>query len=185
MKPPPGYVRVYRAVSEEEFDQMVRTNSFEIVPWGSEGKHFADTVDGAKRFARLLMGEGRFRVIEADVPEAAPSLFRWLNLDGCGPCRFLDIDDLAGVLPRPHARRRRMMTAHVVWLPREQGGRGVPPVGGPGSRYVAPARFEGGSASASAAVSSAPSRVARDAVAGSMPCWCGKPHAPAESTGWR
>jgi len=102
MDPPPGYARVYRAVSEEEYQQIARTGSFEVVAQGCEGKHFADTVEGARRFGEALFGSGRFQVVEADVPDDAPSLCRWQNLDTFGPARFLHIDDLAGVQPRPY-----------------------------------------------------------------------------------
>lgn len=90
---------VYRAVSAAEFEQIQRTGQFEVVPFSCEGKHFADTVEGAVRFGETMFGTGNFRLVEADTPEMAESLFRWSNLDGCGPCRFLHIDDLKGVQP--------------------------------------------------------------------------------------
>jgi len=102
MADPPAHTRVYRAVSEGEYQQILRTGRFETVPQGAEGKHFADTVKGAYQFGKALMGEGRFHVVEADVPDAAPSLFQWPDLDGFGPARFLHIDDLKGVCPRPY-----------------------------------------------------------------------------------
>jgi hypothetical protein len=44
---------------------------------------------------------GKYRLIEADIPDDAPSLFRQPNLDGRGPARFLHVDDLKDVVPRP------------------------------------------------------------------------------------
>jgi hypothetical protein len=70
----PGYTRVLRAVSEIEYEQILATSTFEIVKGGSEGKHFADTVEGARRFGEALMGIGQFRLIEADVPDDAESV---------------------------------------------------------------------------------------------------------------
>jgi hypothetical protein len=40
-----------------------------------EGKWFADSLDGAAAHGRALEGSGSFRLIEADVPNNAPSLF--------------------------------------------------------------------------------------------------------------
>jgi hypothetical protein len=104
MERKPGYTRVFRAVSENEYEQILITSKFEIVREGSEGKHFADTVEGARRFGEALMGTGQFRLIEANVPDDAPSLFQWDNLDGHGPARFLHIDDLQDVRPKPDKR---------------------------------------------------------------------------------
>ena len=98
----PAYKRVYRAVSETEYQQILATGTFEAVPQGCEGKHFADTPEGAHRFGEALFGVGRFRIVEADVPQESPSLYRWSNLDGFGPARFLHIDDLVAVRPRPY-----------------------------------------------------------------------------------
>lgn len=95
--------RVYRAVSQKEYHGVMITGRFEIVPQSAEGKHFADTIEGARRFGEALMGAGGFKIVEADVPDDAVSLFRWANLDGFGPARFLHIDDLRDVQARPYA----------------------------------------------------------------------------------
>jgi hypothetical protein len=97
------YERVYRAVSEKEYQQILTTGTFEVVPQGCEGKHFADTPEAASRFGEALFGIGRFRIVEAEVPAEAPSLYRWTNLDGFGPARFLHMDDLIEVRPRPYS----------------------------------------------------------------------------------
>jgi hypothetical protein len=91
---------VYRAVSEHEWQQILGTESFEAVSSGCEGKHFADTVAGARKFGQLLFGCGAFRIVVAEIPDEAPSLYRWENLDGCGPATYLGIEDLRGVRPR-------------------------------------------------------------------------------------
>jgi hypothetical protein len=101
MADPVVFTRVYRAVSFEEYQQILTTGVFEIVPTGSEGKHFADTLDGARRFGEALFGPGKYKLIEADVPSNAASLFRWVNLDGFGSARFLHSADLQSVRPRP------------------------------------------------------------------------------------
>lgn len=94
--------RVYRAVSEKEYQQILTTGTFEVVPQGCEGKHFADTPEIARRFGEALFGVGLFQIVEAEVPSEAPSLYRWTNLDGFGAARFLHMDDLIEVRPRPY-----------------------------------------------------------------------------------
>jgi hypothetical protein len=66
-----------------------------------EGKWFADSLEGATAHAKALQGPGNFRLVEADLPNDAPSLHQLPNLDGKGPARYLGINDLNGVTPRP------------------------------------------------------------------------------------
>ncbi len=98
---PRGYTRAYRAVSEAEYQQIRRTGRFEVGPLGAQGKWFADSLEGAQAHGRGLYPDGKFRLIEADVPNNAPSLIKWQNLDRKGPARFLDVTDLKDVKPRP------------------------------------------------------------------------------------
>lgn len=81
---------------------MMKTGKFTQGPNSLEGKWFSDSLDGAKLHGDALHGAGKYRIIEADVPNNAPSLFRQPNLDGRGPARYLDLDDLNGVTPRPN-----------------------------------------------------------------------------------
>jgi RHS repeat-associated protein len=105
---PEGYTRVYRAVSEAEYEQILRTGKFEVPP-GRPGfspmnaKWFADSAEGAAAHGNSLpgLGKGKYRIIEADVPNNPPSLYRHPNMDGLGPARCIDLDDLNGVQPRP------------------------------------------------------------------------------------
>ena len=96
---PGGVTRVYRAVGEAEYRDILETGCFRQGPNSAEGKWFSDLPAGATAHGQALYPDGRFRLVEADVPDDAPSLFRFANLDGFGPARFLDIDDLDGVLP--------------------------------------------------------------------------------------
>lgn len=100
---PAGHSRVYRAVSEAEYEHILRTGRFAQGPNSMEGKWFADTLEGAHAHGRYLYPQGNYRIIEADVPNNAPSLFRMTNLDNRGPARFLHIDDLVNVRARPLA----------------------------------------------------------------------------------
>ncbi len=96
---PPGHARVYRAVSEAEYADIVRTGRMRQGPNGMEGKWFADSLEGAVARGEALSAGGGYRLIEADVPDDAPSLDQLPNLDGRGPARYLDVEDLRGVEP--------------------------------------------------------------------------------------
>lgn len=98
---PQGFTRVYRAVSEAEYQQILRSGRFKVGLNAMEGKWFADSLEGATAHGTALEGLGKFRIIEADVPNNAPSLFTQPNLDGRGSARYLHIDDLKGVNARP------------------------------------------------------------------------------------
>jgi hypothetical protein len=98
---PSGYTRVYRAVSEAEYRDIFETGRFRQGPNSAEGKWFADSLAGAIAHGRALYPDGEFGLVESDVPDDAPSLFRLANLDGFGPARFLEMNDLDGVVPRP------------------------------------------------------------------------------------
>ncbi len=102
---PEGFTRAYRAVSHAEFDDIVATGRFNQGPNSLEGKWFADRYDDVLKHGDGLEGPGNYRVIEADLPDNAPSLYRVPNLDGRGPARFLHMDDLQGVTPRPYKPR--------------------------------------------------------------------------------
>ncbi len=96
-----GSTRVYRAVSDAEYQQMLRTGRFELGPNSLNGKWFADTLEGAQAHGSALYPRGGFRIIEADVPNSAPSLHQVPNLDGRGPARYLHLDDLGNVVFGP------------------------------------------------------------------------------------
>ncbi len=97
---PPGHTRVYRAVSAAELADIVETGKMRQGPNSMEGKWFADSPEGAEAHGVALSGGDPYCLIEADVPDAAPSLYKVENLDGRGPARYLDIDDLKDVVPR-------------------------------------------------------------------------------------
>jgi len=96
---------VYRAVGEEELRDIVAKGRFAAGSNSLAGKWFADSLADASAHATALYPDGDYALIEADVPDDAPSLFRLPNLDNRGPARYLHVDDLADVIPRPLARR--------------------------------------------------------------------------------
>ena len=94
---PDGHTRVYWAVSEAEYEDILKTGQLRQGP---------NSLEGAKAFATgngktpALFPDGRYRLIEVDVPNNAPSLATRPNLDGHGPARFLHNDDLPLLKPR-------------------------------------------------------------------------------------
>jgi RHS repeat-associated protein len=95
-----GHTRVYRAVSEEEYKDILDCGKLRQGPNSLEGKWFADSLEGANAHGNGLFPGGKFRLVEVDIPDDAPSLFRLPNLDGRGPARYLHNDDLPGLSPR-------------------------------------------------------------------------------------
>jgi hypothetical protein len=87
-------------VSQEELEDIVATRKFRTGPNSLEGKWFSDSRRGAIAHAKVLYPDGDYDLVEADVPDSAPSLFRLANLDGLGPARYLHVSDLGGVVPR-------------------------------------------------------------------------------------
>ena len=96
-----SHTRAYRAVSEAELRDILISGKLCQGPNSLEGKWFADSIDGAKRHGSSLYPDGNFHLIEADLPNDAPSLSIRINLDGFGPARYLHGDDLLNIVPRP------------------------------------------------------------------------------------
>ena len=98
---PEGHTRVFRAVGEDEYQDIISKRQLREGPNSLEGKLFADSLDGAIDHGCALFPNGKFRLIEVDIPNDTPSLFRQPNLDGRGPARFVHNDDLPALSPRP------------------------------------------------------------------------------------
>lgn len=91
-------VRLYRAVSEEEFQQILKTGVFEGAG-GAEGKYFATTMEHASKWGEALMGKGNFRIIQLDLPpELVQQFYYWSNLDDIGPAYFAELEQLKDLL---------------------------------------------------------------------------------------
>jgi hypothetical protein len=81
-------VTLYRAVSEGEFHQLMRTGKFEAVPSSLEGKFFAESAEDAAQWGERLKGASHDRIVQVALPaRVAKSLLRWENLTGIGPAR--------------------------------------------------------------------------------------------------
>jgi hypothetical protein len=94
-------VTLYRAVSEGEFQQLVRTEKFEAVPSSLEGKFFAESAEDAAQWGEML-GASLYRIVEVALPASvAKSLLRWENLDGIAPARYGELPQLQDAVVRP------------------------------------------------------------------------------------
>ncbi len=94
-------VTLYRAVSEGELQQIMRTGKFEAVPSSLEGKFFAENAEDAAMWGETLEGTGQYRIVEVGLPiSAAHNLLRWARLDGIGPARYGELHQLQDALIR-------------------------------------------------------------------------------------
>jgi len=91
---------LYRAVSPDEYAQLIRTGQFEIVGHSVEGKYFAEKLEHAAQWGEKLFGKGKYRIIEVIFPdEVANQFYRLEMLDRIGPAQFAEIDQLKGIDP--------------------------------------------------------------------------------------
>ena len=92
---------LYRAVSEEEFQQLMMTGTFETVPYALEGKFFAEHPEHAAMWGGALTRGGAYRIVEAELPaHVANSMLRWERLDGIGPACYATLSQLQDVTVR-------------------------------------------------------------------------------------
>jgi len=94
--PGKGSTTLYRAVSPEEYSQLMKSGQFSVGPNSMEGKFFAETAaDAAKWGNAFTSGQGGYRIISATVPESAASQFmRWESLDAIGPARYAELGQI-------------------------------------------------------------------------------------------
>lgn len=96
-----GVTKLFRAVSEGEFKQLMSTGKFAAGPNSLGGKFFAETAEHAGKWGEAMMGKGNFRIIEAELPtSAADQLMRFERLDGIGPARYGELDQLIAAVVR-------------------------------------------------------------------------------------
>ena len=82
-------VTLYRAVSEVEYQQLMRTGQFAAVPSSLEGEFFAESAADAAQWGERLEGAGNYCIVEVEFStSAAENLLRWEKLDGIGPARY-------------------------------------------------------------------------------------------------
>lgn len=94
-------VTLYRAVSEGEYQQLMRTGKFTSVASALEGKFFAESAEDAAQWGEMLEGEGNYRIVEVALPtNVVQSLLRWEKLDGIGPARYGELHQLQDAVVR-------------------------------------------------------------------------------------
>jgi hypothetical protein len=90
-----GTTTLYRAVGEAEFEQIMRTATFEAGPNSLGGKWFAESAEHAAQWGTKLEGKGAFEVVDAQIPTVRANKFmRVESLDGIGPARYAELDQL-------------------------------------------------------------------------------------------
>jgi hypothetical protein len=91
-------IKLYRAVSDAEWNDIQAFREFRIIPSAMQGRWFAESVADALTWAqRLYHAFGLpYALVEVEVPTVhADLLFRLDNLDNIGPARFADPAQLA------------------------------------------------------------------------------------------
>ncbi|WP_141103899.1 hypothetical protein [Rhizobium sp. R634] len=93
-----GTTTLYRAVSKEELSGIQATGKFSAGKNSLEGKWFAESANDAVKWGDTMNGPGNSTIVRAELPTAqADKFFRVERLDGIGPARYADIDQLDGV----------------------------------------------------------------------------------------
>ena len=84
---------LYRAVSEEEYEQIMKTGKFEASPNSLGGKFFAEQYKDAVKWGDKLQGEGNYKIITLKV-DSGVQYSRWDRLDAIGPARYYELEYL-------------------------------------------------------------------------------------------
>jgi hypothetical protein len=94
-------MKLYRVMSEAEFQDLQATGRFRQGPNSLEGKWFAESAEHARAWGRLFelsFNVSHRRVVEVEISDReADLLFRLDRLDRIGPARFVEIDALGNV----------------------------------------------------------------------------------------
>jgi len=89
---------LYRAVSRDELEHIRATGKLSAGPGSLNGKWFAEQIEHAARWGELLHWAGNYGIVKVAVPEEiARTLFRIEKLDGIGPARYVQADQLVYV----------------------------------------------------------------------------------------
>ena len=91
---------LYRAVSKEEFEDVMKDQIFRQGPNSLEGKWFAESPEAASEWGNKFYGAGNYEIIEVEVPSTTASQwFRVEGLDGIGNARYAPLGPLNGAGP--------------------------------------------------------------------------------------
>jgi hypothetical protein len=90
---------LYRAVTQAELKQIQKTGAFEAGENSLGGKFFAETIDHARQWGNMMNGKGASTILEVQLPRTqAAQLMRWERLDGIGPARYGELEQLRGAV---------------------------------------------------------------------------------------
>jgi hypothetical protein len=88
-------VTLFRAVSRGEAAQVLAEGAFKAGENSLGGKFFAESAGDASKWGDLLEGPGNYEIIRVELPKSsADSLMRWERLDGIGPARYGELDQI-------------------------------------------------------------------------------------------
>ncbi|OQW86313.1 MAG: hypothetical protein BWK78_10190 [Thiotrichaceae bacterium IS1] len=88
-------VKLYRAMSQMELEQLLLTGEFAAGPNSLEVKFFAERFEDAVKWGDLLLGKGNYRMVEINISsQVADSFLCWEKLDGIGPARCAELEQL-------------------------------------------------------------------------------------------
>lgn len=91
-------VSLYRAVSVDEYKQLLSTKNFSMGPNSLEGKFFAKNFEDAQKWGEVLNGPNMSKVIEVKIPKSiTDQMTNWEKLDGIGPAHYGALDLLKNV----------------------------------------------------------------------------------------
>jgi hypothetical protein len=103
-------IKLYRAVELKEWADIQATGAFRPGPPSFQGKWFAERPDDAAEWGRrfAMQSGDTYGVVEVEIPDDVAAPWFYLpNLDGIGPARFVDVDQLP-VLNQTHAGIREV-----------------------------------------------------------------------------
>ena len=94
-------VTLYCAVGEGEYQQLIRTGKFAVVPSLLEDKFFAESAEDAAQWGERLEGAGNYRIVAVEFfTSVAENLLRWEKLDSIGPARYGELHQLQDAVVR-------------------------------------------------------------------------------------
>jgi hypothetical protein len=92
-------MRLYRAVSYAELQDITSSGELRPGPPSYQGKWLAEVLTDAAEWGRRLYPAGDFHLIEVEVDDATTAAwFALSNLDQIGPARYAEIPDLPAIV---------------------------------------------------------------------------------------
>ncbi|SIO92800.1 RHS repeat domain-containing protein [Vibrio spartinae] len=96
---PYGLVLLYRGMNIDEYNSLIKNQTWAYGNGSMEGKWFAESYNDAVAWGhRMGHGGDTFRVVQVDVPdEIADNFYRVEKLDNIGSARYAELEDLNAV----------------------------------------------------------------------------------------